>query len=125
MDQRQGAAIARDVLLGPVFGAGMAEHERAQTVVCDRDAFDAVRRLDALDQCHFTQSLQHLWRLASVQLLLALGFGQVVVQPIGAHRYGKVAEAMIAEGHHGQLLYSVKLAASAAKVPGGCFSNPA
>ena len=73
---------------------------------------------DALDHGHFAQGLQHLRRLAGVQFLLALGFGKVVEQPIGAHRHGEVTKAMIAEGHHGWFLYSVKLADSVAKLFG-------
>lgn len=125
MDEIQGATIAGDILLGPVFGTGVAEDKRAQTVGCDRHAFDAVGRLNALHQGHFTQGFQYLRRLPSVQFLLALRFGQVVEQPIRAHRHGQVSKTMVAEGHHGSLLYSVKLAASAAKEPGVCFSKPA
>lgn len=116
VDEMQSAAIPGDVLLGPVFGAGMAEHERAQPVWRDGDAFDTIGRFDTLDHGHFAQGLQRLRRLPCVQFLLALGFGKVVEQPIGAHRNSKVAKAMIAEGHHGQLLYSVRLAVSAVKL---------
>ena len=116
VDEMQGSAIPGDVLLGPVFGAGMAEHERAQPVWRDGDAFDAIGRFDALDHGHFAQGLQHLRRLSGIQLLLALGFGKVVEQPIRAHRYGEVTKAMVSEGHHGRRLYSVKLTASAAKL---------
>ena len=101
VDEIQRAAIARDFLLGTVFRTGVAEDERAQTVGSDGDAFDAVGRFDALDERHFAQGLQHLRRLAGVQLLLALGFGKVVEQPVRAHRHGEVTKAMVAEGHHG------------------------
>ena len=105
-------------MLGPVFGTGVAEDERAQAVSIDGDAFDAIGRLDALDQSHFAQGFQHLRRLSGVQFLLALGFGKVVEQPIGAHRHGEVTKAMVAECHHGWFLYSVKLAESVAKLFG-------
>jgi hypothetical protein len=42
VDEMQGAAIPGDVLLGSVFGSGMAEDERAQSVRRDGDAFDTV-----------------------------------------------------------------------------------
>ena len=116
VDEMQGSAIPGDVLLRPVFGAGMAEHERAQPVWRDGDAFDAIGRFDALDHGHFAQGFQHLRRLPGIQLLLALGFGKIVEQPIRAHRHGEVTKAMVSEGHHDRLLYSVKLTASAAKL---------
>ena len=116
VDEMQGSTIPGDVLLRPVSRAGMAEHERAQPVWRDGDTFDAIRRFDALDHGHFAQGFQHLRGLPGIQLLLALGFGKIVEQPIRAHRHGEVTKAMIAEGHHGQQLYSVKLTASAAKL---------
>ena len=116
VDEIQRAAVAGDFLLGTVFGPGMAEDERAQTVGRDGDAFDAVGGFDALDERHFAQGLEHLRRLAGVKLLLALGFGKVVEQPVGAHRHGKVAKAMIAEGHHGLFLYTETLTVSAVKL---------
>jgi len=36
-------------------------------------------------------------RSTSVKLLFAFGFGEVVEQPVGAHRHGEVAELVIAE----------------------------
>ena len=97
VDEIQRAAIAGDFLFGPVFGAGVAEDERAQTVGGNGDAFDAVGRFDALHERHFAQSFEHLGRLAGVKRLLALRFGEVVEQPVGAHRHGKVTEPVIAE----------------------------
>ena len=66
VDEIQRAAVAGDFLFGTVFGAGVAEDERAQTVGGDSDAFDAVGGFDALDERHFAQGFKHLRRLAGV-----------------------------------------------------------
>ena len=79
----------------------VAEDARALTVESDGHAFDAVGGFDALHERHFAQGFEHLRPLAGVKHLLALDFGEVVEQSVGAHRHGEVTQAMIAEGHHG------------------------
>ena len=61
----QRVPIARDFLLGTVFGAGVAENERAQTVGSHGHAFDAVGRFNALQERHFAQGFEHRgdWRV--------------------------------------------------------------
>ena len=97
VDEIQRSAVAGDLLFGTVFGAGMAEDERAQTVRRNSHAFDAIGRFDTLDERHFAQGFEDLGRLTGVKLLLAFGLGEIVEQPVGAHRHREIAESVIAE----------------------------
>jgi hypothetical protein len=67
--------------------------------------------------------LKLLRRLAGEQLLLAFGLGEIGQIPRRLHGQRQWSGGKLAERHHGLLLYSVKLAASAANVPGVCFSK--
>jgi hypothetical protein len=60
VDEVQRAAIAGDFLFRTVFGAGVAENERAQTVGGDGDAFDAVGGFDALDDGSLAERLVYI-----------------------------------------------------------------
>lgn len=77
VDQVQGVAVARDLLLVPVLEGGTPENDGSDARLVDLHALDAVGRDDALRDGMFPQYLQTLGRLTLEQILKALGASNV------------------------------------------------
>ena len=85
-------AIADVLLLGAVSRRGVAKDERAQAILVDGHALDAVGRLGALDERHLAERLEYLGRLVLIELLPAFGLGEGLEHPDGGLREQQLLE---------------------------------
>lgn len=73
MDEVEHLAVPGDLLFRSVLWRCLVRDDRLDALLGSLNAFDGVRSFSALDACDLLQSLQLLWKLVPVGILLAFG----------------------------------------------------
>ncbi len=84
--------IACDLLFGTILGGGLLGRDSGDTVPGHNDAFDPIRRFDALDASEVSQRFKELWGLTLEELLTPLELAQQSDGADGRHRDAHVLE---------------------------------